>query len=216
MGVRYLGDGISTGLGEFPRFAPETIVEGGDCEDKSILLAAILRIMGFRGVYMLFLKEHVVVWIPWACYQHVVDDLCYLEASGGYFRVGEVPRGVKLPPKAYYPVEQAPVPVPLRVELGIERTFGSKEALISIHGCEFGLRKLPRGHGGGLRREGGNYDEGHAQHRSVVETEFRWRLDKGGPVSIRFENPQSPKGEKSVDTGVNPQEGPMNRLVMPT
>ncbi|MDK2372646.1 MAG: hypothetical protein QI197_04640 [Candidatus Korarchaeota archaeon] len=112
-GVRYLRDGISTGLGEFPRFPLETLVEGGDCEDKSILLANLLRSLGVEGVHLLFLKDHVALGVP--CSSPNVGDLCYLEASGGYFKVGDVPEGVILPPESVYEVADLPIPAPLEV-----------------------------------------------------------------------------------------------------
>lgn len=40
--------------GEYPKYPVETLVEGGDCEDKSILLAAILRAMGYRTALLVF------------------------------------------------------------------------------------------------------------------------------------------------------------------
>lgn len=111
LGVKYLRDRISTGLGEFPRYPLETLVEGGDCEDKSILLANLLRSLGVEGVHLLFLKEHVALGIP--CSSPNIGELCYLEASGGYFGIGDVPENTVLPPESVHEVVDLPIPVPL-------------------------------------------------------------------------------------------------------
>ncbi len=119
LGVRYMGDSASTGLGEFSRYPLVTLVEGGGWEDKSILLANLLRSLGVEEVHLLFLDEHVALGVP--CSSPNVGNLCYLEASGGYFEIGDVPASVTLPPKSLYEVIDLPIPVPLEVSAHFTR-----------------------------------------------------------------------------------------------
>ena len=55
----YTFDNVTTPYDDYPRFPSETIyADGGDCEDTSILMAAILNKMGY-DVVLLELPEHV-------------------------------------------------------------------------------------------------------------------------------------------------------------
>lgn len=81
--------------GERPKYPVETLVEGGDCEDKAILLAAFLRAIGYR-VALLEFSEHVAVGVEcptcWGTY-YLVDGVkyFYVEATAPGWLVGEVP-----------------------------------------------------------------------------------------------------------------------------
>lgn len=84
--------------GEYPKYPVETLVEGGDCEDKSILLAAILRAMGYRTALLLFRGNpgHMAVGVEcpgcWGSYyQKDGVKYFYLETSSIGWSVGEIP-----------------------------------------------------------------------------------------------------------------------------
>jgi hypothetical protein len=57
----YVTDMESVGLQEYPRYPIETLVDnGGDCEDTSILMASLLKLMGY-DVILLDLPDHMAV-----------------------------------------------------------------------------------------------------------------------------------------------------------
>lgn len=84
--------------GEYPRYPVETLVEGGDCEDKAILLAALLRSLGYRTALLVFKGDpgHMAVGVDcpdcWGSY-YLKDGVkyFYLETTGPGWYVGEVP-----------------------------------------------------------------------------------------------------------------------------
>jgi hypothetical protein len=93
----YTTDKISAGYDEYPRFPLETLYSGGgDCEDTSILAAAILKEMGY-GVALIILPEHMAVGIK--CddslygygYELNGQRYCYLETTGINWKVGSIP-----------------------------------------------------------------------------------------------------------------------------
>ena len=51
----YTSDLLTTGYDEYPRYPIETLVDnGGDCEDTAILMASLLRAMGYGVVLLIF------------------------------------------------------------------------------------------------------------------------------------------------------------------
>lgn len=56
----YTPDRVATGYDEWPKYPLETLIEGGDCEDTSVLMAALLRQMGY-DVVLFLLPRHVAV-----------------------------------------------------------------------------------------------------------------------------------------------------------
>jgi len=84
--------------GEYPRYPVETLVDGGDCEDKSVLLAAVLRAMGYRTALLLFNDNpgHMAVGVecagcPGSYYQKDGVNYFYLESTHPGWSVGEIP-----------------------------------------------------------------------------------------------------------------------------
>lgn len=56
-GVTYTTDNVSTSSDEYPRYPLETLFEqAGDCEDTSLLAAAVLTEMGYDTAFLLFEK----------------------------------------------------------------------------------------------------------------------------------------------------------------
>ena len=89
-------DLATTGHSEYPRYPVETLVDGGDCEDTSILTAAVLDEMGY-GVALLLLEDHIAVGIEgdehihgWY-YEHNGKKYFYLETTGKGWKVGDIP-----------------------------------------------------------------------------------------------------------------------------
>ena len=89
--------------GEYPRYPMETLVEmKADCEDASILTAALLRQMGFGTVLLAFLEEHhMAVGIrvlpadagERSYYTWNGDAYYYLEPTSLGWAIGEKPQG---------------------------------------------------------------------------------------------------------------------------
>jgi hypothetical protein len=92
----YTSDNVTTPFDEYPRFTYETLHEnGGDCEDTSILTAAILQEMGY-GVMLVSVPGHMAV--AALCdgslgfhYELDGEDYCYLETTGEGWDLGEIP-----------------------------------------------------------------------------------------------------------------------------
>lgn len=104
----YTFDDVTTPFDDYPRFPSETIyADGGDCEDTSILMAAILKKMGY-DVVLLQLPRHVAVGVycdpsdfsyQVTSYPSNGRDYCYLETTGEGYKIGELPdeyTGVKV------------------------------------------------------------------------------------------------------------------------
>ncbi|MEW6143076.1 MAG: hypothetical protein AB1597_08015 [Chloroflexota bacterium] len=99
----YTKDNVSTPFDDYPRYPVETLVDnGGDCEDTSILAAAILKSMGY-DVILLDLPKHVAIAIrgdtgvSGSYYTYQGGKYYYLETTGEGWGVGELPptyRGV--------------------------------------------------------------------------------------------------------------------------
>ncbi|MCL2863066.1 MAG: hypothetical protein FWE54_03115 [Methanimicrococcus sp.] len=56
----YTIDFETTGFEEYPRYPIETLIEGGDCEDRAILIAALLYELGIESI-IIQLDEHAAV-----------------------------------------------------------------------------------------------------------------------------------------------------------
>jgi len=93
----YTSDKVTTGFDEYPRYPIETLVDnGGDCEDTSILTAALLNEMGYE-VVLLELPQHMGVGVKWADGHpgtYVLYEgakYYYLETSGRGWKIGQLP-----------------------------------------------------------------------------------------------------------------------------
>ncbi|HID54931.1 TPA: hypothetical protein EYP37_00260 [Candidatus Poribacteria bacterium] len=86
---------------EYPKYPVETLVEeAGDCEDFSILGAAILKVMGY-DVALLILPRHVALGvggaegIPGAYVEHNGRRYYYCEMTSDGWRIGDIPEKFK-------------------------------------------------------------------------------------------------------------------------
>ncbi len=93
----YVPDKVSARADEYPKYPAETLITNeGDCEDTSILAAALLRKMGYK-VALLFLshEKHAAVGVAGPFYgsYYEVDGVkyFYLETTGEGYRIGEIP-----------------------------------------------------------------------------------------------------------------------------
>ncbi len=95
--LKYTSDNVTTPYDEYPRYPIETLVDrGGDCEDTSILTAAILNAMGY-DVVLIQLPVHMAVGIlggedvQGTYFKDGDKKYFYLETTGEGWEIGEVP-----------------------------------------------------------------------------------------------------------------------------
>ncbi|MBI4188199.1 MAG: hypothetical protein HY529_03220 [Chloroflexi bacterium] len=108
----YTVDIETTPFDEYPRYPIETLFDrGGDCEDTSILVAAILDRMGY-DVALLLLRNayHMAVGIALpdgfgAYYQQNGKKYFYLETTGEGWQIGEFPPSITDPRAQVYPLK---------------------------------------------------------------------------------------------------------------
>lgn len=95
--IEYRTDMDTTGQLEYPRYPIETLMEGcGDCEDTSILLAAILKKLDY-SVILLAYEKHMAVGV--CCdessfgsyYEYNGKKYFYVETTANGWRIGDVP-----------------------------------------------------------------------------------------------------------------------------
>ncbi|MEM2963347.1 MAG: hypothetical protein QXW70_03965 [Candidatus Anstonellales archaeon] len=92
----YTIDEVTAAADEYPRFPYETLYEnGGDCEDTSILTAAILRALGYDAV-LINMKNHMAAGVRCSLTQkdrinYNGIDYCYLETTGEGWEIGRIP-----------------------------------------------------------------------------------------------------------------------------
>jgi len=99
----YTSDSVTTSYDEYPRYPVETLVDnGGDCEDTSILFAALLEAypLGYDAVLFLIpwdSPNHMAVGV-WgssnlgAYVEHDGREYNYCETTGDGFKIGEIPQ----------------------------------------------------------------------------------------------------------------------------
>ena len=91
----YTHDDVTTGYDEFRRYAVETLIEGGgDCEDTTILVAAILRGLGEKTA-LIFTPGHIALGVSGdfagASVTHGGTTYYYCETTGTGWGVGVLP-----------------------------------------------------------------------------------------------------------------------------
>ncbi len=111
----YTSDLVTTGFDEYPRYPMETLVDnGGDCEDTSILLASILKGMGYGTVLIMF-EDHAAVGVLGGSniygtyWEHSGGKYYYIETTGSGWKIGELPDEFKDQGAKIY--DLTPVPI---------------------------------------------------------------------------------------------------------
>ncbi len=94
---------VTTGQDEYPRYPIETLVDdGGDCEDTSILMASVLRSLGYGVILLIFepatdFPGHVAVGVSGGegvygtYWEYKGQRYYYLETTGEGWSLGETP-----------------------------------------------------------------------------------------------------------------------------
>lgn len=99
--IEYQYDLDTTGVEEYPRYPIETLYEQqGDCEDTSILMAALLKELGYE-VGFLHLPGHLAVVLRTAgdysggdYYEIDGRRYLYIESTGSGWNIGDIPENV--------------------------------------------------------------------------------------------------------------------------
>ena len=94
----YTVDEVTTEWNEYPRYPIETLFDrGGDCEDTSILVAALLDRMGYDVCLLILENEnHCAVGINiegayGSYYENNGKNYFYLETTGEGWKIGDIP-----------------------------------------------------------------------------------------------------------------------------
>ena len=102
--LEYVDDKVGTGYDEYPKFPLETLADqGGDCEDSAILLASLLRELGYGTVLVQF-PNHMGVGVrgedslPGNYYEVDGVRYYYVETTSKGWSIGELPDQMKNQP----------------------------------------------------------------------------------------------------------------------
>jgi hypothetical protein len=81
--LKYSEDNITSGVGEYPRYPIETLVDQtGDCEDTSALLISLVEILGFNASIILIPEA-------WDGYGHAAVGINVTGATGVHYILNE-------------------------------------------------------------------------------------------------------------------------------
>ena len=132
----YTSDDVTTGFDEYPRFPYETLYDdGGDCEDTSILVSALLQETGY-DVVLIKLPGHVAAGIkcsedfPGAYYNYSGQKYCYLETTGENWPIGKIPDEYKNQEASIIPVYKRPF---LDVDFTAKYKYNSKDVYVDVN-----------------------------------------------------------------------------------
>jgi gas vesicle protein len=109
----YAADNVSTPRNDYPKYPIETLFErGGDCEDTSILAAALLDQMGYDvALLILYNANHCAVGIAiddsGSYYEYEGTKYYYIETTGEGWRIGEIPPELEDTRANIYPISDA-------------------------------------------------------------------------------------------------------------
>ncbi len=113
----YTLDNVTTGYDEFRRYAIETLIEGGgDCEDTTILVAAILRGLGEKTA-LIFTPGHIALGVSGdytgTSFTFNGTNYYYCETTGTGWTVGRLPASVGNV-AAIVPLSPSTIPTPVQ------------------------------------------------------------------------------------------------------
>lgn len=114
--LEYASDEVTQGELEYPKFPLETLLhEGGDCEDSSILLGAILRELGYDvAILVLPRKQHMMLGVSLtstdgATVEQDGTEYTLVETTNPGWDYGKIPPRYNSASVRAYPVNDQPV-----------------------------------------------------------------------------------------------------------
>jgi transglutaminase-like putative cysteine protease len=112
----YTVDSVSSGFDEYPRYPVETLADnGGDCEDTAILLAGILRGMGYATVLIIYPGKHCALGVAGGegvygtYYTYEGRRYYYVETTNSGWAIGQIPPDYKGLSANIFPMKPVPV-----------------------------------------------------------------------------------------------------------
>lgn len=112
--LSYKPDSLYNDSFEYPRYPIETLYnDGGDCEDKAILTAGLLKSLGFE-VALFRLPNHMAIGVNLSkeenpSYQYYYDTYFFLETTNEGNKCGSIPRDYRNPSElTVYKIESKP------------------------------------------------------------------------------------------------------------
>jgi hypothetical protein len=112
----YMLDSATKGIEEYPRYPVETLVDnGGDCDDKSNLLAALLDRMGYKVVMIIFPGKHGAIGIAnlegakGNSFKYSGTDYYYIETTDSGWEIGQMPDQYKGLDAIFFEIKPVPV-----------------------------------------------------------------------------------------------------------
>ncbi len=134
--LNYTSDLASSGYDQYPRFPYETLyINGGDCEDTSILCVAILQEMGYDAV-LLELPEHMALGIKCGpeqkgkSFEYKGSDYYYVETTGSNWQIGEIPDEYAGQPVQVIPVYRRPM---ISLDFTAQCEYSKKEGVVDVN-----------------------------------------------------------------------------------
>lgn len=113
--LEYTDDSVTSSYDEYPRYPIETLFnKGGDCEDTSILLASILRSMGY-DVVLIELSNHCAVGVSGedtlhgTYWEYDGGKYFYIETTDSGWGIGELPDVYRNASAYIFPMIPTPV-----------------------------------------------------------------------------------------------------------
>lgn len=109
--ITYETDSDSTGYMEYPRYPIETLYERqGDCEDTTILMAALLREWGYEVMFLL-IPSHAALAIrttddysAGSYYEYNGHRYLYIESTAEGWNIGDIPEDAMHESAQFYPI----------------------------------------------------------------------------------------------------------------
>jgi hypothetical protein len=107
----YTVDDVTTAWNEYPRYPIETLFDrGGDCEDTSILVAALLEGLGYDcALLILDEDDHCAVGVDIDAYGTYYEvngvQYFYLETTGEGWEIGQQPDSFPSTTAYVYPID---------------------------------------------------------------------------------------------------------------
>ncbi|WNY24932.1 hypothetical protein [Methanolapillus millepedarum] len=129
----YSSDSVTTGFDEYPRYPIETLVDGGgDCEDSSILAAALLNEMGYDAALLGF-DNHMALGVAGidnatGTYFERNGQYYYVETTSNDYEIGQVPASIDKSTIHIYKMN-----ITAALEVSVSRKLVAKGETEAIH-----------------------------------------------------------------------------------
>lgn len=109
--ITYELDSDTTGYKDYPRYPIETLYERqGDCEDTTILMAALLREWGYEVMFLLIPGHAALVirttddYSAGSYYEYNGHRYLYIESTSEGWNIGDIPEEAMNEPAQFYPI----------------------------------------------------------------------------------------------------------------